>query len=134
MSCMELRVLTAPAFDRDMPWGNDVPEWLPKFTKKYYAVCQLFATTALLAQGSQMLDGAFSIMFPIQISTFLMTLVSLRIMCAIGLLSVHDNLNASTTLTNPSLSSHHNPQTRARLQKHAKRSEVQCAQAPSPRI
>jgi hypothetical protein len=60
---------------RDMPWGADVPAWIPLLAKKFYAVCQLFATTALLCQGTQLLDGAFSIMFPIQISTFLMTLV-----------------------------------------------------------
>lgn len=60
---------------RDMPWGPEVPDWIPKMTKKFYAVCQLFATTALLCQGTQILDGAFSIIFPIQLSTFLMTLV-----------------------------------------------------------
>ena len=59
-----------------MPWGADVPEWIPKFTKKFYALCQLFATAALLGQGTQLLDGAFSIIFPIQLSTFLMTLAS----------------------------------------------------------
>ena len=59
-----------------MPWGPDIPSWIPKLTKKFYAICQLFATTALLCQGTQALDGAFSIIFPIQLSTFLMTLAS----------------------------------------------------------
>uniref|UniRef100_A0A7S0HUI4 Uncharacterized protein n=1 Tax=Hanusia phi TaxID=3032 RepID=A0A7S0HUI4_9CRYP len=60
---------------RDMPWGPNVPKWVQQYVKVYYAVCQLFATTALLICGSLVLDSAFAIMFPIQLSTFLMTLV-----------------------------------------------------------
>eukprot|EP00281_Chroomonas_sp_CCMP1168_P029392 CAMPEP_0206243866 /NCGR_PEP_ID=MMETSP0047_2-20121206/17837_1 /ASSEMBLY_ACC=CAM_ASM_000192 /TAXON_ID=195065 /ORGANISM="Chroomonas mesostigmatica_cf, Strain CCMP1168" /LENGTH=389 /DNA_ID=CAMNT_0053669017 /DNA_START=15 /DNA_END=1184 /DNA_ORIENTATION=+ len=65
---------------RDMPWDQGTPDWVMKSTKKYYAVCQLLATTALLgqtgdAEGRGILEGAFAIMLPIQLSTFLMTLV-----------------------------------------------------------
>lgn len=35
---------------RDMPWDQGTPDWVKRWTKKYYAVCQLFATTAVLGQ------------------------------------------------------------------------------------
>jgi hypothetical protein len=50
-----------------MPWSPGVPEDRQRIFKKYYAVCQLFATAALLGQGLQTLDGAFAIMWPIQV-------------------------------------------------------------------
>lgn len=48
--------------------------------KKYYAICQLLALNALLLSecdktGRCFLESAFIIMFPIQLSAFLMTLV-----------------------------------------------------------
>lgn len=59
---------------RDIPWDQGTPQWLQSGTKKYYAICQLLATTAVLGQ-TEVFEGAFAIMFPIHISTFLMTLV-----------------------------------------------------------
>ena len=41
--------------------------------KKFYATSQIVATTTLLLTNNE--DNAFAIMFPIQFSTFLMTLV-----------------------------------------------------------
>ena len=60
---------------RDIPWDN-VPNYIMKFMKFYYAICQLLALNALLiGDGNGLLQSAFIIMFPIQLSTFLMTLV-----------------------------------------------------------
>jgi hypothetical protein len=59
---------------RDIPWDQGTPQWLQRGTKKYYAICQLLATVACLGQ-TEVLEGAFAIMLPIQLSTFLMTLV-----------------------------------------------------------
>lgn len=59
---------------RDIPWDQGTPQWLQRGTKKYYAICQLIATVACLGQ-TEVLEGAFAIMLPIQLSTFLMTLV-----------------------------------------------------------
>lgn len=57
---------------RDIPINTE--NHLVKYTiKKYYAISQLFATAALLL--SQNYEIGFAIMFPIQLSTFLMTLV-----------------------------------------------------------
>ena len=100
-----------------MPWGPNVPKWVQRYVKVYYAVCQLFATTALLLVrvdllkpsgheycsicGSLVLDSAFAIMFPIQLSTFLMTLV-MDNGCKLGLCSqiceqVRKNLISGTS-------------------------------------
>jgi len=55
------------------------------FIKKYYAICQTFALTALLlndnniTNNSGLYENAFLIMYPIQLSTFLMTLVRKQI-------------------------------------------------------
>jgi len=70
---------------RDMPWNEGTPEWLKWIVKKYYAFCQVTAITALLCQrgsstGQGILEGSFAIMLPIQLSTFLMTLVRKNIM------------------------------------------------------
>ena len=67
---------------------NDYPDYQKYFKaqfslhhiKKYYAICQIFAINALILtendnDGSGVLESAFLIMFPIQLSTFLMTLV-----------------------------------------------------------
>lgn len=60
---------------RDINFNN-----IPYILKKYYAICQLFASNALLLgecneSGKGFLESSFIIMFPIQLSTFLMTLV-----------------------------------------------------------
>jgi len=65
---------------RDIPWDQGTPEWLTRRVKTYYAVCQVIAVCALVCQqgsrtGQGVLEGSFAIMLPIQMSTFLMTLV-----------------------------------------------------------
>ena len=60
---------------RDINFDN-----IPIILKKYYSVCQLFAINALLLcesdkSGRGLFESAFIIMFPIQLSAFLMTLV-----------------------------------------------------------
>lgn len=64
---------------RDVNWDN-ISDNTKKYMKKYYAICQLFAINALLLSesdrtGKTFLESAFLIMFPIQLSAFLMTLV-----------------------------------------------------------
>jgi len=64
---------------RDINWDN-ISDNNKKYIKKYYAICQLFAINALLLSesdrtGKTFLESAFLIMFPIQLSAFLMTLV-----------------------------------------------------------
>lgn len=64
---------------RDINWEN-IPDIVKKYTKKYYAICQILALNALLLgecdkTGRGFLESAFIVMFPIQLSTFLMTLV-----------------------------------------------------------
>lgn len=64
---------------RDINWEN-IPNISKKYMKKYYAICQLLALNALLLSecdktGRCFLESAFIIMFPIQLSAFLMTLV-----------------------------------------------------------
>jgi hypothetical protein len=64
---------------RDINWEN-IPENVKALMKQYYAVCQILAINALLLtenepRGSGAIESAFLIMFPIQLSTFLMTLV-----------------------------------------------------------
>lgn len=51
---------------RNLPYGS-------YFYKKYYAISQLFATSNMLLSTNP--ENGFSVMFPIQLSTFLMTLV-----------------------------------------------------------
>lgn len=68
---------------------RDIPDYDNKyynyFIKKYYAICQTFALTALLLNdndiqnNSGLYENAFLIMYPIQLSTFLMTLVRKQI-------------------------------------------------------
>jgi hypothetical protein len=57
---------------RDIPFDTK-NEIIPYFIKKYYAISQLFATGILLLSINP--DNGFMIMFPIQLSAFLMTLV-----------------------------------------------------------
>jgi len=64
---------------RDINWEN-IPDTTRAIIKKYYAVCQILAINALILtdndiKGSGVIESAFLIMFPIQLSTFLMTLV-----------------------------------------------------------
>lgn len=64
---------------RDINWEN-IEDNVKRIIKKYYAICQIFAINALILtendnDGSGVLESAFLIMFPIQLSTFLMTLV-----------------------------------------------------------
>lgn len=57
---------------RDIP-HNIQNNMIININKKFYAASQIIATTNLLLTDNQ--DNAFAIMFPIQFSTFLMTLV-----------------------------------------------------------
>jgi hypothetical protein len=57
---------------RDIKYDNG-NKYLIKINKYFYAISQLIATTTLLLSTNQ--DNGFSIMFPIQLSAFLMTLV-----------------------------------------------------------
>ena len=57
---------------RDIKYDNG-NKYLIKINKYFYAISQLIATTTLLLSRNQ--DNGFSIMFPIQLSAFLMTLV-----------------------------------------------------------
>ena len=64
---------------RDINWEN-IPENVKTIMKQYYAICQILAINALLLtenepKGSGAIESALLIMFPIQLSTFLMTLV-----------------------------------------------------------
>lgn len=64
---------------RDINWEN-IPNSYKNYIKIYYAICQLLALNALLLSecdksGRCFLESAFIIMFPIQLSAFLMTLV-----------------------------------------------------------
>jgi hypothetical protein len=64
---------------RDINWEN-ISDNVKSLVKKYYAVCQILAINALILTdnekyGSGTIESAFLIMFPIQLSTFLMTLV-----------------------------------------------------------
>ena len=64
---------------RDINWEN-IPDKIKIIIKKYYAVCQILAINALILtendkSGSGAIEAAFLVMFPIQLSTFLMTLV-----------------------------------------------------------
>lgn len=57
---------------RDIKYDSD-NIYLIKINKYFYAISQLIATTTLLLSKNP--DNGFSIMFPIQLSAFLMTLV-----------------------------------------------------------
>lgn len=57
---------------RDIPYDN-IDNSLVILNKKFYAISQIIATTTLLLTDNP--DNGFIIMFPIQFSTFLMTLV-----------------------------------------------------------
>ena len=64
---------------RDINWEN-ISVNTKAIMKQYYAVCQILAINALLLTdnepyGSGAVESAFLVMFPIQLSTFLMTLV-----------------------------------------------------------
>ena len=64
---------------RDINWEN-ITDTSKVIIKKYYAICQILAINALILtdndrKGSGAIESAFLIMFPIQLSTFLMTLV-----------------------------------------------------------
>lgn len=64
---------------RDINWEN-ISDNTKAIMKQYYAVCQILAINALLLTenepyGSGAVESAFLVMFPIQLSTFLMTLV-----------------------------------------------------------
>lgn len=63
---------------KDKTTTRDIPQdtnnkLLKNITKKYYAISQLIATSNLLLSTNH--ENGFSIMLPIQLSTFLMTLV-----------------------------------------------------------
>lgn len=65
---------------RDIPWGQSISYLAKKCIKTYYAICQCLALNALIMSncdesGKGFMDNAFLIMFPIQLSAFLMTLV-----------------------------------------------------------
>ena len=57
---------------RDIKYDN-INKYLIKINKSFYAISQIIATTTLLLSKNP--DNGFSIMFPIQLSAFLMTLV-----------------------------------------------------------
>ena len=57
---------------RDIPYDTK-NTMIPYVNKKFYAISQLLATSAILLSDN--CDNGFFIMFPIQLSTFLMTLV-----------------------------------------------------------
>ena len=64
---------------RDINWEN-ISDDTKAIMKRYYAVCQILAINALILTenepyGSGAVESAFLVMFPIQLSTFLMTLV-----------------------------------------------------------
>ena len=64
---------------RDINWEN-ISDNTRAIMKRYYAVCQILAINALILTdnepyGSGAVESAFLVMFPIQLSTFLMTLV-----------------------------------------------------------
>lgn len=64
---------------RDINWEN-ISDNTKAIMKQYYAICQILAINALLLTenepyGSGAVESAFLVMFPIQLSTFLMTLV-----------------------------------------------------------
>lgn len=60
---------------RDFPYMNN--QTATYITKKFYAISQLFATYGILTSADY--DYGLIIMFPIQVSTFLMTLVRKQI-------------------------------------------------------
>lgn len=57
---------------RDIPYDTK-NTFIPYLNKKYYAISQLFAICGILLSTNY--ETGFGIMFPIQLSTFLMTLV-----------------------------------------------------------
>jgi hypothetical protein len=64
---------------RDINWEN-IPDNVKRGLKQYYAICQILAINSLILTdndktGSGVIEAAFLVMFPIQLSTFLMTLV-----------------------------------------------------------
>jgi hypothetical protein len=59
---------------RDIPYDN-ISNFTQYFIKKYYAINQLIATSSLLLSDKGLYENAFMIMYPIQFSTFLSTLV-----------------------------------------------------------
>jgi hypothetical protein len=59
---------------RDIPYDN-ISNFTQYFIKKYYAINQLIATSSLLLSDKGLYENAFMIMYPIQLSTFLSTLV-----------------------------------------------------------
>jgi hypothetical protein len=59
---------------RDISYSN-IPKILQYFLKKYYAINQVIATSSLLLSDNGLYENAFMIMYPIQLSTFLSTLV-----------------------------------------------------------
>ena len=64
---------------RDINWEN-IPDNVRRLVKQYYAICQILAINSLILTdndrtGSGVMEAAFLVMFPIQLSTFLMTLV-----------------------------------------------------------
>ena len=64
---------------RDINWEN-IPDNVKRGLKQYYAICQILAINSLILAdndktGYGVIEAAFLVMFPIQLSTFLMTLV-----------------------------------------------------------
>lgn len=59
---------------RDIPYDIE-NKTLSYILKKKYAISQLFATSSLLLSDNGLYENAFMIMYPIQLSTFLSTLV-----------------------------------------------------------
>jgi len=91
---------------RAMPMPAYVTPYYSDMLNKFYAICQIFATSQIIF--SYNMDGVFAIIFPIQISMFLMTLVRKSIISSAAWhyyysLSLMTNffLNIHTKMYNP---------------------------------
>ena len=85
---------------RDINWEN-IPDNVKKVVKHFYAICQILAINALILADndktdSGVIEAAFLIMFPIQLSTFLMTLVRKSIIT-----NIHWHVFYSISLVSP---------------------------------
>jgi hypothetical protein len=85
---------------RDINWEN-IPDNVKRGLKQYYAICQILAINSLILTdndktGSGTIEAAFLVMFPIQLSTFLMTLVRKSIIT-----NIHWHIFYSLSLVSP---------------------------------